>query len=180
VGTFRAKEQSPPNRNMLSIRRLPKEPTLITGPSDGGLSHEAQDSPNSLSDLSGRSWRRVHVCPTEIGIDAVPADASPGLIAYLRNFWRSLSWDCSLNWMARNAELLRRVTPSSLKYRWVWLRNFYGRMGGVQWRRTPGSKTFPCDSSADDCRLRRGRARRHASPTSLGQAVSWKGWAAEF
>ena len=36
------------------------------------------------------------VAPQEIGIDAVPADASPALIAYLRILRRSLSWDCSV------------------------------------------------------------------------------------
>ena len=50
-------------------------------------------------------------------------------------------------------------------------------MGSIQWWRTPGRKTVPYDSSADDCRVRGGRACQHASPTTLGQAVSGEGWA---
>ena len=66
------------------------------------------------------------LAPREIGIDAVPADASPA------------------------------------------------RSRGVQWWRAPGREILPCDSSADECRLRRGRARQHASPARLGQAISWE------
>jgi hypothetical protein len=40
----------------------------------------------------------------EIGIDAVPADASPALIAYLRIFGGPILGIAVLNWMARNAE----------------------------------------------------------------------------
>ena len=42
--------------------------------------------------------------PREIGIDAVPADASPALIAYLRVFGGPFLGIAVLNWMARNAE----------------------------------------------------------------------------
>jgi hypothetical protein len=42
--------------------------------------------------------------PWEIGIDAVPADASPALIAYLRIFGGPILGIAVLNWMARNAE----------------------------------------------------------------------------
>jgi len=42
--------------------------------------------------------------PREIGIDAVPADASPALIAYLRIFGGPCLGIAVLNWMARNAE----------------------------------------------------------------------------
>lgn len=42
--------------------------------------------------------------PREIGIDAVPADASPALIAYLRIFGGPCVGIAVLNWMARNAE----------------------------------------------------------------------------
>ncbi len=42
--------------------------------------------------------------PREIGIDAVPADASPALIAYLRIFGGPILGIAVLNWMARNAE----------------------------------------------------------------------------
>ena len=111
--------------------------------------------------------------PREIGIDAVPADASPALIAYLRIFGGPILGIAVLNWMARNAE------PSAARNAIV-LGNIVGfgcvtlngRMGGVQWWRTPSRETVPCDSSVHDCRLRRGRARQHASPTTLGQAVS--------
>jgi hypothetical protein len=41
--------------------------------------------------------------PREIGIDAVPADASPALIAYLRLFGGPFLGIAVLNWMARNA-----------------------------------------------------------------------------
>jgi hypothetical protein len=42
--------------------------------------------------------------PRQIGIDAVPADASPALIAYLRIFGGPILGIAVLNWMARNAE----------------------------------------------------------------------------
>jgi hypothetical protein len=42
--------------------------------------------------------------PREIGIDAVPANASPALIAYLRIFGGPFLGIAVLNWMARNAE----------------------------------------------------------------------------
>jgi len=42
--------------------------------------------------------------PQEIGIDAVPADASPALIAYLRIFGGPILGIAVLNWLARNAE----------------------------------------------------------------------------
>ena len=42
--------------------------------------------------------------PQQIGIDAVPADASPALIAYLRIFGGPILGIAVLNWMARNAE----------------------------------------------------------------------------
>ena len=40
--------------------------------------------------------------PREIGIEAVPADASPALIAYLRLFGGPFLGIAVLNWMARN------------------------------------------------------------------------------
>jgi len=40
--------------------------------------------------------------PREIGIEAVPADASPALIAYLRIFGGPFLGIAVLNWMARN------------------------------------------------------------------------------
>jgi hypothetical membrane protein len=42
--------------------------------------------------------------PREIGIDAVPEDASPALIAYLRIFGGPCLGIAVLNWLARNAE----------------------------------------------------------------------------
>ena len=42
--------------------------------------------------------------PREIGIHAVPSDASPALIAYLRLFGAPFLGIAVLNWMARNAE----------------------------------------------------------------------------
>lgn len=42
--------------------------------------------------------------PRQIGIDAVPADASPALIAYLRIFGGPFLGIAVLNWLARNAE----------------------------------------------------------------------------
>jgi hypothetical protein len=42
--------------------------------------------------------------PREIGIDAVPADASPALIAYLRLFGGPFLGIAVLNWLARNEE----------------------------------------------------------------------------
>jgi hypothetical protein len=42
--------------------------------------------------------------PREIGIDAVPADASPALIAYQRIFGGPILGIAVLNWLARSAE----------------------------------------------------------------------------
>jgi hypothetical protein len=42
--------------------------------------------------------------PRQIGIDAVPGDASPALIAYLRIFGGPILGIAVLNWMGRNAE----------------------------------------------------------------------------
>ena len=44
------------------------------------------------------------LAPREIGIDAVPADAPPALIAYLRIFGGPFLGIAVLNWLARNAE----------------------------------------------------------------------------
>ena len=44
------------------------------------------------------------LAPQEIGIDAVPADASPALVAYLRIFGGPILGIAVLNWLARNAE----------------------------------------------------------------------------
>ena len=42
--------------------------------------------------------------PRQIGVEAVPADASPALIAYLRVLGGPFLGIAALNWMARNAE----------------------------------------------------------------------------
>lgn len=42
--------------------------------------------------------------PREIGVGAVPADASPALVAYLRVFGGPFLGIAVLNWLARNAE----------------------------------------------------------------------------
>lgn len=42
--------------------------------------------------------------PRQIGVHAVPSDASPALIAYLRVFSGPFLGIAVLNWMARNAE----------------------------------------------------------------------------
>jgi hypothetical protein len=44
------------------------------------------------------------LAPTAIGIDAVPANASPALIAYLRIFGGPVLGIAVLNWMSRNAD----------------------------------------------------------------------------
>ena len=44
------------------------------------------------------------LAPRQIGIDAVPANASPALLAYLRIFGGPILGIAVLNWMARNAE----------------------------------------------------------------------------
>ena len=44
------------------------------------------------------------LAPRQTGIDAVPADASPALIAYLRIFGGPILGIAVLNWMTRNAE----------------------------------------------------------------------------
>ena len=114
--------------------------------------------------------------PREIGIDAVPADASPALIAYLRIFGGPILGIAVLNWMARNAEpsVARNavVLGNIVGFGCVTLMDVWGVFSGGA---RPVIETVPGDSSADDCRLRRGRARQYASPTTLGQAVSWEG-----
>ena len=44
------------------------------------------------------------VAPREIGVGAVPPDASPALVAYLRIFGGPCLGVAVLNWLARNAE----------------------------------------------------------------------------
>lgn len=44
------------------------------------------------------------LAPRQIGVDAVPADASPALIAYLRIFGGPLLGIAVLNWLTRSAE----------------------------------------------------------------------------
>jgi len=44
------------------------------------------------------------LAPRQFGLDAVPADASPALIAFLRIFGGPMLGIAVLNWMARNAE----------------------------------------------------------------------------
>jgi hypothetical protein len=44
------------------------------------------------------------LAPRQFGIDAVPPDASPALIAFLRIFGGPMLGIGVLNWMARNAE----------------------------------------------------------------------------
>ena len=44
------------------------------------------------------------LAPRQIGIDAVPPDASPALIAYLRIFGGPILGIAVLNWMGRNAD----------------------------------------------------------------------------
>ena len=44
------------------------------------------------------------LAPRQFGIDAVPTDASPALIAFLRIFGGPMLGIAVLNWMARNAE----------------------------------------------------------------------------
>ncbi len=47
--------------------------------------------------------------PRQIGIEAVPADASPALIAYLRIFGGPCIGIAVLNWLARNTEPSRAL-----------------------------------------------------------------------
>ena len=44
------------------------------------------------------------LAPRQFGIDALPPDASPALIAFLRIFGGPMLGIAVLNWMARNAE----------------------------------------------------------------------------
>ncbi len=57
--------------------------------------------------------------PGQIGIDDVPADASPALIAYLLIFGGPMLGIAVLNWMARNAEPSTASTANcSWECRW--------------------------------------------------------------
>ena len=64
--------------------------------------------------------------PRQIGINAVPADASSALIAYLRIFGGPFLGIAVLNWMARNVE------PSAARNAIV-LGNIVGFGCGLQW-----------------------------------------------
>lgn len=44
------------------------------------------------------------LAPQQIGVDAVPVDASPALLAYLRVFGGPVLGIAVLNWLTRNAE----------------------------------------------------------------------------
>jgi hypothetical protein len=142
---------------------------------DGRLSHEAQGSANSLSVLPAVLGIGFMFAPRQIEIDAVPADASPALIACLRLFRGPMLGIAVLNWMARNAE------PSMARTAIV-LGNVVG-FGCVAlmdvWEhsawRTLGRETVPCDSSADDCRLRRGWALQQCDRRKSPHAESLKG-----
>ena len=72
--------------------------------------------------------------PRQIGIDAVPADASPALIAYLRIFGGPLLGIAVLNWMARNAEpsaaLNAIVLGNVVGFGCVTLMDVWGVFGG--------------------------------------------------
>ena len=71
---------------------------------DRNLSDESQGSANRLRDLPGRPGVGFMLAPRQIGIDAVPEDAFPALIAYLRIFGGPILGIAVLNWIARNAE----------------------------------------------------------------------------
>ena len=58
------------------------------------------------------------LAPRQFGIDAVPPDASPALIAFLRIFGGPMLGIAVLNWMARNAEPSTAETPLSLPISW--------------------------------------------------------------
>ena len=110
--------------------------------------------------------------PRQFGIGAVPPDASPALLHFLRIFGGPMLGIAVLNWMARNAKHFhsaKRHFPC--QYRGVWLRNSRGRMGCVHWWRAPDSETVPGDSFAFDCRLRRCMADQPAGPAQLGRTV---------
>jgi hypothetical protein len=54
------------------------------------------------------------LAPRQFGIDAVPPDASPALIAFLRIFGGPMLWIAVLNWMARNVVARARLRNCSL------------------------------------------------------------------
>jgi len=91
--------------------------------------------------------------PGQIGIDDVPADASPALIAYLLIFGGPMLGIAVLNWMARNAEPYGKYRQLFLGMSLVLLRRSNGCMEVFRDGARPVAKV-PCDSSADDCRLR--------------------------
>jgi hypothetical protein len=72
--------------------------------------------------------------PREIGVDAVPADASPALIAYLRIFGGPFLGIAVLNWMARNAEPSAArnaiVLANIVGFGWVTLMDVWGVFSG--------------------------------------------------
>ena len=129
-----------------------------------------------LGDLPGRPWHRVHACPTADRYRCRSSGCLSGTDHLSPDFRRSHSWDCGveLDGSERGA-LCGALRHCPWKYRWVWLRHINGRVGSVEWWRTAGRETVPCDSSADDCRLRRGRPHQHASPTKLGQSSFARG-----
>ena len=101
--------------------------------------------------------------PRQFGIDAVPADSSPALIAFLRIFGGPMLGIAVLNWMARNAEPSAAPTAIVLAnivgFGCVTLVDVWGVFtGGAR----PIAKLFLPDSFAFDCRLRRCMANQHA------------------
>src|SRR5690606_22297208 len=72
--------------------------------------------------------------PREIGVEAVPADASPALVAYLRVFGGSFLGIAVLNWLARNAEPSRTrnaiVIANSVGFGCAAAMDIWGVFGG--------------------------------------------------
>ena len=107
------------------------------------------------------------LAPRQLGIDAVPADASPALVAYLRIFGGPMVGIGVLNWLARNAE------PSTARDAIV-LANLVGFacvtsidiVGGIQRSRASRNEAVSVDSPADDGRFRHSLAGYQAGPTT--------------
>ena len=83
------------------------------------------------------------LAPRQIGIDAVPANASPALLAYLRIFGGPILGIAVLNWMARNAELSAArnaiVLGNIVGFGCVTLMDVWGVFGGGA---RPAAKMF--------------------------------------
>lgn len=93
--------------------------------------HDAQDTLTISALYLGILGLGFMLAPRQLGIDVVPPDASPALLAYLRVFGGPMVGIGVLNWLARNAEpSTARDAIVLANLVGVCLRDVNGHMGG--------------------------------------------------